>query len=630
VHLYVATMTAAHPIGGTIIPYEYANALARRGHRVAVGHASLPPHVRSVDDIPWFAFDERVAHYFALGGNGAAGPVGDVVIGDVGLPRELGLPAILMQGYLAGPTDEVHVIPDRWRPNGPVFCESKFLADQSLRFGLPPHRVVHVPNGLRHDLFSVRTPPEERGPVVGMLYADEPVKGGRLGLEVLHEAHRRVPELRAILFAAQAPPPDGLPEWVDFRRKVPQAALGDLYNECRVFLCTVVREGFGNTGLEALACGCALVTTDTGGSRDFAVAGETALVSFTHDRQELVDHLVSALSDDARRAELVAQGRQMASGFDWDANAEVMESTLVDYLERPHRYFDGWPARTLAYLGDDPTLEPARAWQEDPPPSPVRRQATVGLRTVSVETFGDPLSVALTDVVLSGATYPHPGWLPEVEAILDVGAGVGAATLPFARRHPRAVVHAIEASPAAHALLVENTAGEANVVCHHAALVPGHQSALLFTPPGSPLLASLVPPPSVGNTQERVQGLSADWWFGGMHRPVGIVKVHTNGAEAQIVEAMAAWLPAVAVVHVEYTGFDQLPRVDEVLLPSHRCLFGDIRPERGSVLYLRRDLQPNPYTRQHALPEFRSLRSVEASSPGAATSEREGDTGPWS
>ena len=53
----------------------------------------------------------------------------------------------------------------------------------------------------------------------------------------------------------------------------------EIYNTSRVFLCTSWVEGFGLTNVEAMACGAALVTTDNGGSRDYALHGETALVA---------------------------------------------------------------------------------------------------------------------------------------------------------------------------------------------------------------------------------------------------------------------------------------------------------------------------------------------------------------
>ena len=61
-------------------------------------------------------------------------------------------------------------------------------------------------------------------------------------------------------------------------RGLSQEALGREYAAARVFVVGSWFEGFCQPGLEALACGTPLVTTDNGGCREYARDGETALV----------------------------------------------------------------------------------------------------------------------------------------------------------------------------------------------------------------------------------------------------------------------------------------------------------------------------------------------------------------
>ena len=109
-----------------------------------------------------------------------------------------------------------------------------------------------------------------------MLYHPHREKGWGVGLEVLAEVRRRLPEARSIVFS-RVRPPEPLPPGVEFMFAPDHRTLADdVYNASRVFVQASHHEGFGFTPIEAMGCGCALVTTDNGGSRDYALPGETA------------------------------------------------------------------------------------------------------------------------------------------------------------------------------------------------------------------------------------------------------------------------------------------------------------------------------------------------------------------
>ena len=112
-----------------------------------------------------------------------------------------------------------------------------------------------------------------------------------------------------------------------------------------MFLNSSAREGFGLPCIEAMACGCALVSTDNGGSRDYAFHDETALVAARGDVEALADHIELLLVDDARRLRLARSGLEFIQRYDWDASARRLESFLGDYGADPKRYQEtapGW------------------------------------------------------------------------------------------------------------------------------------------------------------------------------------------------------------------------------------------------------------------------------------------------
>jgi hypothetical protein len=68
------------PIGGVIAPYEFANGLCRRGHRVHLVHVPvIEGHIESLDNLDWFSFDPRLNHYVVDGFDAAPLPAADFI-----------------------------------------------------------------------------------------------------------------------------------------------------------------------------------------------------------------------------------------------------------------------------------------------------------------------------------------------------------------------------------------------------------------------------------------------------------------------------------------------------------------------------------------------------------------------
>jgi glycosyltransferase involved in cell wall biosynthesis len=87
-----------------------------------------------------------------------------------------------------------------------------------------------------------------------------------------------------------------------------------------------------------MACGCALVTTNNGGSSEFATHGTTALCVEPGDVDGLAAHLVTLLLDDDRRTGIAQRGAASAARFRWDESARILEGHLEAYLADPDRY----------------------------------------------------------------------------------------------------------------------------------------------------------------------------------------------------------------------------------------------------------------------------------------------------
>ena len=338
--IFVAPSTR-HPSGGVAVIYEMAAAMARRGHDVHLHHGNFFGATAStLEEIDWFTFPDGLTHPFALDGprDQATIPDGDVFFGflfDGQMAPQSGLPVVLIQGYRAlGDVIEHHA----FEAPCPKVCVAAWLVEAGRDVGVPANELVHVPIGVRHDRYRVTRPVVPRPPRLAFCYSRHPQKGHELAIDVITRVKQAMPRLEVVGFGA-LPPEDALPGWVSYvTQPSPRRLVDDIYNTSRVFLCTSRVDGFGLTNVEAMACGAALVTTDNGGSRDYALHGETALVAPYGDVDALADHVVALLEDDDRRVAIATAGREYVERFDWDRSAELLEAFLERYVADPVAY----------------------------------------------------------------------------------------------------------------------------------------------------------------------------------------------------------------------------------------------------------------------------------------------------
>lgn len=322
-----------HRTGGVIMLYEFANALARRGNEVHFIHGpAWPQRVERVDQIP-FRFDDAVHHHLVDDLYDPSLPIADVLFG--WQASHLGLPAVIVQGFrLLGPQADASA----YRSPSPKVCVASWLVDVGLSYGVPERQLVHVPLGLDHELFSARVPQDQRTIDVAILYHPSREKGWDVGRQVVEQLVARRPDLRAVVISLADPPRQPLPPGVELLSLDQQRLADDVYNQARVFVQASHHEGFGLTALESMACGAALVTTDCGGSRDYALADETAVVVPAGNATLLADGVEALLDDDDRRHALAAAGARSTQKFDWARSGELLEAFIKAYVADPESY----------------------------------------------------------------------------------------------------------------------------------------------------------------------------------------------------------------------------------------------------------------------------------------------------
>lgn len=93
-----------------------------------------------------------------------------------------------------------------------------------------------------------------------------------------------------------------------------------IYSQCAVFLYPSLRESFGIPMLEAMRCGCPVITSNTSSMPE--VSGGAALLIDPFKPEEITEAMVKILNDNILREELQRKGAEQSAKFSWLAMAK--------------------------------------------------------------------------------------------------------------------------------------------------------------------------------------------------------------------------------------------------------------------------------------------------------------------
>lgn len=155
---------------------------------------------------------------------------------------------------------------------------------------------------------------------VGMMYDSQEFKGALDGLECIRMVKEMHPQVKAILLGPEPKPAEVSCD--EYWHNPPQEKIYEFYNSCNIFISPSWLEGFGLPTLEAMACAIPAACTDARGNRDYAINGETALVSPWRRPDLLAQNVVRLIEDEGLRETIRLKGHKKALEFTWEMAVE--------------------------------------------------------------------------------------------------------------------------------------------------------------------------------------------------------------------------------------------------------------------------------------------------------------------
>lgn len=342
------------PIGGFKVVYEYAHRLTERGHRVNVIHPLLlypekknvtqklgmfgrwtASSVFGIPRLSWFHISPKVNTLVVPNLEERYIPKANVIVATAWQTAEWvnkydqdkGEKFYFIQHYenWSGQEERVKAT---WKMPLKKIVIARWLAEKAKEMG--EEVVAHIPNGLNLQQFHISRAIEERDPKrIGMVYHKLKWKGSKDGIKALTLVRKKFPDLQAVFFSIYSPGPD-VPHWVEFYKNPPQDKISEIYNSCSIFVGSSWYEGWFLPGAEAMACGCAVVSTDCGGIREYALHEKTALLSEPKDPEKIAQNIIRLICDSNLRLFLAESGYKFVQNFTWKKAVDEFEKVLLN------------------------------------------------------------------------------------------------------------------------------------------------------------------------------------------------------------------------------------------------------------------------------------------------------------
>ncbi len=100
---------------------------------------------------------------------------------------------------------------------------------------------------------------------------------------------------------------------------VPDEDLVSIYNLATVFIMPSLYEGFGLPVLEAMSCGCPVITGKEGSLEE--VVGTAAYIVDVYDYKSIADGIKTVMGDENLRKQLTKKGLERSKQFSWEKTA---------------------------------------------------------------------------------------------------------------------------------------------------------------------------------------------------------------------------------------------------------------------------------------------------------------------
>lgn len=330
--------------GGVRCTVKAANGLLQRGHEVQLLVNKKNPSIQSQLRNLWIGLRYPLGNDWLDMFEGAverfddiekcAFQANEIVVASgwwaAGKMRQVKLPGIIKVHHIRGvgfhDNDKMRAA---WGENVPKIAVASYL-EEVIEKTCGQSIMAVIADGIDTKEYYPTVPENQRNGV-GTIFGSGYHKDPETVLKVLEMLHRDCPATHQRVFGSCRRPKD-IPRKL-YCRLPSLERIREIYSQSLVWIMGSCSEGFGLPILEAMACGCAVVATDCGGSRDIIVDGENGFLVEVGNVEQIVNRVKQLLDDKELRQRFVKKSRETVSKFSWDSSVDKLEEVLGNLMK---------------------------------------------------------------------------------------------------------------------------------------------------------------------------------------------------------------------------------------------------------------------------------------------------------
>lgn len=187
-----------------------------------------------------------------------------------------------------------------------------------------------VPNGIKAEEYFRDEQFEKDG--MGLIFAGQFEKAPKETLEILSFLQQAHPQRPLYVFGKERRP-EQLSRQQYWRFPTVTKAR-ELYNRCNVWLVTSRNEGFSLPVLEAMSCGCVVVSSRHDNATGLIEHEKNGFLVDFNDKEAYLHYTDMIFNDPSLAEKIVRESQKTVAQYRWDRAADKLEAVLTQWIDQ--------------------------------------------------------------------------------------------------------------------------------------------------------------------------------------------------------------------------------------------------------------------------------------------------------